>query len=67
MTIIRTLAFARRYRRHGLTVIPIRNDGDRKRPALAEWKPYQEQRVTPELLQGRRLSASTVPARGLVA
>ena len=32
------------------SVIPIRPD-DRKRPALAAWKPYQERRATKEELQ----------------
>lgn len=35
------------YSARGFNVIPIRPD-DRKRPALAAWKPYRERRVTEE-------------------
>jgi hypothetical protein len=38
------------YAARGFNVIPIRPD-DRKRPWLAAWKPYQEQRVNDEELQ----------------
>ena len=41
---------ARDYLGRGFNIIPIRAD-DRKRPALAAWKPYQERRVTEEDLR----------------